>query len=73
MRDSRRMRKESKYSVGQMRPRDIVMPAAVVVCACQDAICFHVSFESRLLSRLCKNIKLETVDLLNYLLDVFFI
>ncbi len=76
MRDRGRMRRKSKYSVGQMRPRAIVMPAAaavVVVCACQDAICFHVSFESRLLSRLCKNIKLETVDLSNYLLDVFFI
>ncbi len=57
-----------------MRPRATVMPAAVVVvCACQVAICFHVSFKARLLSRLCKNIKLETVGLSNYLLDVFFI
>lgn len=68
------MNKKQQYSVGQMRPRATDAAAVVVVvCACQVAICFHFSYKARLLSRLCKNIKLETVGLSNYHLDVFFI
>lgn len=72
--DSRRMNKKQKYLVGQMRPQATVMPAAAAVVVVAKLQSVSIFLTRHAFSAGCvKNIKLETVGLSNYLLDVFFI